>query len=159
MKKTKKSPARAPFRDTAERQEMRRTRWFLVPSVAGVTVFFLAPFLVVIYHSLVDNPVSGNFVGLDNFIALLKNMAFQRAATNTATFSLIAVPLAVILPLLFAILLMQKIPMKSVFRTVLISPLMVPIASVVLIWEVLFHNNGAVNEWIMALGGTSVDWF
>ena len=159
MKKAKKIPARTPLRDTAERQEMRRTRWFLVPSVAGVTVFFLAPFLVVIYHSLVDNPVSGNFVGFDNFIALLKNMAFQRAAANTATFSLIAVPLAVILPLLFAILLMQKIPMKSVFRTVLISPLMVPIASVVLIWEVLFHNNGAVNEWIMALGGTSIDWF
>ena len=36
---------------------------------------------------------------------------------------------------------------------------MVPIASIVLIWEVLFHNNGVVNEWITALGGTAVDWF
>ncbi|MBQ7334143.1 MAG: sugar ABC transporter permease [Clostridia bacterium] len=138
---------------------MRRTRWFFMPSLVGVSVFFLIPFLVVIYYSLVDNPVGGNFVGLSNFIALLRNTAFRRAALNTATFSLIAVPLAVILPLLIAILLMQKIPMKSLFRTVLISPLMVPIASIVLIWEVLFHNNGVVNEWIITLGGTAIDWF
>lgn len=145
--------------DKTRLREMRRTRWFFMPSLIGVSIFFLIPFLVVIYYSLVDNPVSGNFVGLSNFAALLRNMAFRRAALNTATFSLIAVPLAVILPLLIAILLMQKIPMKSLFRTVLISPLMVPIASIVLIWEVLFHNNGVVNEWILALGGTAIDWF
>ena len=145
--------------DKTRLREMRRTRWFFMPSLVGVSVFFLIPFLVVIYYSLVDNPVGGNFVGLSNFIALLRNMAFRRAAANTATFSLIAVPLAVILPLLIAILLMQKIPMKSLFRTVLISPLMVPIASIVLIWEVLFHNNGVVNEWIITLGGTAIDWF
>ena len=145
--------------DKTRLREMRRTRWFFMPSLVGVSVFFLIPFLVVIYYSLVDNPVGGNFVGLSNFIALLRNTAFRRAALNTATFSLIAVPLAVILPLLIAILLMQKIPMKSLFRTVLISPLMVPIASIVLIWEVLFHNNGVVNEWILALGGTAIDWF
>ena len=146
-------------RDKARLREMRRTRWFFMPSLIGVSVFFLVPFLVVIYYSMVDNPVAGNFVGLSNFLSLLKNMAFRRAAVNTATFSLIAVPLAVILPLLIAILLMQKIPMKSLFRTVLISPLMVPIASIVLIWEVLFHNNGVVNEWILTLGGTAIDWF
>ena len=146
-------------RDTARITEMRRTRWFFLPSLIGVSIFFLAPFLVVIYYSLVDNPISGDFVGLSNFIALLQNTAFRRAAANTATFSLIAVPLAVIIPLLFAILLMEKIPMKSLFRTILISPLMVPIASVVLIWEVLFHNNGVVNEWLLAWGGTAIDWF
>ena len=145
--------------DKTRLREMRRTRWFFMPSLIGVSIFFLVPFLVVIYYSMVDNPVSGNFVGLSNFVALLRNMAFRRAAANTATFSLIAVPLAVIIPLLIAILLMQKIPMKSLFRTVLISPLMVPIASIVLIWEVLFHNNGVVNEWILALGGTAIDWF
>ena len=145
--------------DKTRLREMRRTGWFFMPSLIGVSIFFLVPFLVVIYYSMVDNPVSGNFVGLSNFVALLRNMAFRRAAANTATFSLIAVPLAVIIPLLIAILLMQKIPMKSLFRTVLISPLMVPIASIVLIWEVLFHNNGVVNEWILSLGGTAIDWF
>lgn len=146
-------------RDRARLRELRRTRWFILPSFLGVAVFFLLPFFVVFYYSLIDNPVTANFVGLDNFFALLKNIAFRRAASNTAMFSAIAVPLAVVLPLLFAILLMQKLPLKSFFRTVLISPYMVPIASVVLIWEVLFHYNGMVNEWIMALGGEAIDWF
>ena len=146
-------------RDRTEQREIRRTRWFIVPSALGVAVFFLAPFLVVIYQSLIDNPITSNFVWLDNYAALFRNGAFRMAAKNTAIFTGIAVPLAVVLPLLFAILLMQKLPMKSLFRTVLISPYMVPIASVVLIWEVLFHYNGIVNEWITALGGTPIDWF
>ena len=146
-------------RDTARIKEMRRTRWFFVPSLIGVSLFFLAPFLVVIYYSLVDNPISGDFVGLSNFIALLQNTAFRRAAANTATFSLIAVPLAVIIPLLFAILLMEKIPMKSLFRTILISPLMVPTASVVLIWEVLFHYEGTVNNFLTAFSIDRIDFF
>ena len=146
-------------RDRAELREIRRTRWFIVPSALGVAVFFLAPFLVVIYQSMIDNPITSNFVWFDNYAALFRNGAFRMAAKNTAIFTGIAVPLAVILPLLFAILLMQKLPMKSLFRTVLISPYMVPIASVVLIWEVLFHYNGMVNEWISALGGTPIDWF
>ena len=143
----------------ANRGERWRTGLFILPSFLGVSVFFLVPFFVVIYYSLVDNPVTANFVGLRNYVNLLKNSAFRRAAGNTALFSGIAVPLAVVLPLLFAILLMRKLPMKSFFRTVLISPYMVPIASVVLIWEVLFHYNGMVNEWITAWGGQPVDWF
>jgi len=142
-----------------QRAERHRTFAFLVPSLIGVGIFFIAPFFVVIYYSLIDNPITANFVGLDNFVSLLKNAAFRRAATNTAVFSGIAVPLAVVLPLLFAILLMQKLPLKSLFRTILISPYMVPIASVVLIWEVLFHQSGMVNEWITAMGGEAIDWF
>ncbi len=150
-------PARR--KKNAALHERRVTRLFLLPSLIGVAVFFVAPFGVVVYYSLIDNPISGELAGLSNYASLMRNIAFRQAARNTAVFSGIAVPLAVILPLLFAVLLMQKLPMKSVFRTVLISPLMVPIASIVLIWEVLFHNNGVVNEWITALGGTAVDWF
>ena len=156
------TPARAtPARrkKNAALHERRVTRLFLLPSLIGVAVFFVAPFGVVVYYSLIDNPISGEFAGLANYASLLRNIAFRQAARNTAVFSGIAVPLAVVLPLLFAVLLMKKLPMKSLFRTVLISPLMVPIASVVLIWEVLFHNNGVVNEWITALGGTADDWF
>ena len=35
---------------------------------------------------------------------------------------------------------------------------MVPIASVVLIWQVLFHYNGVANEFIMFFGGKQIDW-
>ena len=36
--------------------------------------------------------------------------------------------------------------------------MMVPVASIVLIWQVLFHYNGAINEVLVALGGGKIDW-
>jgi len=131
---------------------------FLAPSFIGVMIFFIAPFIVVIFYSLVDSPIQKNFVFLDNFISLLKNTAFQTAAKNTATFSAMAVPLAVILALGLAILLERKIPFQSQFRTFFLSPMMVPIASVVLVWKVIFHYNGALNSFLDTFGATGVDW-
>ena len=95
---------------------------------------------------------------MDNFKAVLGNYAFQVAAKNTARFALTAVPLAVVLSLVLALVLECRIPMKSWFRTFFLSPMMVPVASVVLIWQVVFHNNGTLNSIIVSLGGTGVDW-
>lgn len=131
---------------------------YLGPSVIGVMVFFVIPFCVIIYYSLVDNPINREFVFLQNFINILHNQAFLKAAKNTATFSLITVPLAVILSLGLALLLDEKIPYKSQFRTFFLSPMMVPVASVVLIWQVLFHYNGAVNGVLANFGIDKIDW-
>lgn len=131
---------------------------FLAPSLIGVLVFFLIPFMVVIYYSVVDNPISHNFVFLKNFQQLLGNTAFRRAASNTFKFSMIAVPLAVVLSLMLAVMLESRIPGKSLFRTFFLSPMMVPVASVVLIWQVLFDYNGAVNDWIRIFGVSQIDW-
>jgi len=134
------------------------SRWFLTPSFLGVSLFFIAPFFVVIYYSLVNNPIMHKFVFLDNFVRVSQNAAFIRAVKNTATFSAIAVPLAVVLSLLLAIGLNQKLPFHTQFRTAFLSPMMVPVASIVLIWQVLFHYNGAVNDIIVKLGGGKIDW-
>lgn len=65
---------------------------FMGPSLLGVSVFFIVPFLVVVYYSVIRSPINPEFVFLDNFIAVLKNSSFQTAAKNTATFSIVAVP-------------------------------------------------------------------
>lgn len=131
---------------------------YIAPSLIGVLLFFIFPFIVVIYYSMVDNPISANFVFLDNFKNVINNVAFRTAVENTFTFSVAAVPLAVVLSLLLAIVLEAKLPFRSQFRTFFLSPMMVPVASIVLIWQVLFHYNGAVNDVIAALGGSKIDW-
>ena len=131
---------------------------YLLPSVIGVLLFFVLPFLIVVYYSVVDNPINHEFVFLDNFIMVFHNAAFQQAAKNTMMFSVTAVPLAVILSLLLAMMLESKIPFQSQFRTFFLSPMMVPIASVVLIWQVLFHYNGMMNEIIGWFGIDKIDW-
>jgi len=131
---------------------------FIAPSFIGVMTFFIIPFMVVIYYSLVDNPISGNFVFLDNFKSIIQNSAFQRAVHNTITFSVVAVPLAVVLSLLLAIVLEAKLPFRSQFRTFFLSPMMVPVASIVLIWQVIFHYNGALNDVLAVFGIGKIDW-
>ena len=90
---------------------------FLSPSLLGVGVFFILPFGVVVYYSLIDGVGSKNFVLFDNFRRLLGNSAFLLAGKNTLLFSAIAVPLAVVLSLLLAVMLEARIPGKSTFRT------------------------------------------
>lgn len=136
----------------------RSSGLFIAPSFLGVLVFFVIPFLVVIFYSMVDNPIAKNFVGIDNYKMVLANNAFKRAVTNTFRFSIIAVPLAVLLSLLLAIMLEAKLPFRSQFRTFFLSPMMVPVASVVLIWQVLFSYNGAVNDLLAHLGVDKIDW-
>ncbi|MCR5701298.1 MAG: sugar ABC transporter permease [Lachnospiraceae bacterium] len=141
------------------KKDKKQSVLYMLPSLLGVLLFFLLPFAVVIYYALVDNPINHKFVGFENFVRIIQNSSFQQAAKNTATFSLVAVPLAVILSLVMALILEENIPMKSQFRTFFLSPMMVPVASIVLIWQVLFDYNGAINEFIKGLGGNSIDWF
>ena len=138
--------------------DLLKSLCFLFPSLLGVGVFFIVPFGVVVYYSLIDGVGSKNFVFLENFIKLFDNSAFLMAAKNTLSFSVVAVPLAVILAMCLALMLECRIPMKSQFRTFFLSPMMVPVASVVLIWQVLFNFNGTINEFIMLFGADRIDW-
>ena len=131
---------------------------FLAPSFLGVMLFFILPFIVIGFYSVVDNPISKEFVGLDNFKMLVQNGAFKTAVHNTVMFSVLAVPLAVVLSLLLAIVLEAKLPFRSQFRTFFLSPMMVPVASIVLIWQVLFSYNGVVNAFIGVFGAEKIDW-
>ncbi len=129
------------------------------PSLVGMSVFFILPFFTVIYYALVDNPISKKFVGLDNFKAIFANEAFKTALGNTLVLSLITVPPAVVISMLLAMLMESSIPAKSMFRSMLLSPVMVPAASVVLIWQVVFHYNGTLNSTLTRLFGfEAVDW-
>jgi len=140
------------------RRVKNRSALFLLPSVTGVALFFVLPFFVVIYYSMIDNPISGKFVFLDNFYKVLSNKAFRLAMFNTMRFSLMAVPLIIALSLGLAFLLEKQIPGKSKIRAAFLSPMMVPVASVILIWQVLFDYNGVLNELVLRFGGGKVDW-
>lgn len=149
------------FEDTPERREKldkRKKRHFrrklrdwgiftgyLTPSFVGVLVFFFLPLLMLLKTSFQKSPTNSDFVGFRNYERVLTNDAFLDASRNTLTFALISVPLAVVLALFVALLLNTGLPGKSLFRSFLLNPMMVPVASVVLIWQVFFSYNGVIN--------------
>ena len=159
MEEQRGIPKKKLHKNTKRIKKLKRSSGlFMAPSFLGVLLFFVIPFIVVIFYSVVDNPISKSFVGLDNYTMVLQNNAFKRAVTNTFKFSVVAVPLAVLLSLLLAIMLEAKLPFRSQFRTFFLSPMMVPVASIVLIWQVLFSYNGAVNDLIAHFGVEKIDW-
>lgn len=131
---------------------------YLFPSMAGVFVFFFLPMLMLVKTSFQKSITNTDFVGFDNYQKVLTNEAFLSASKNTLMFAIIAVPSAVVLSMLLAILLNSGIPGKSAFRSIFLNPMMVPVASVVLIWQVFFSFNGAVNGWTAHLGIDKIDW-
>ena len=141
------------------RRSVRRvSSLFLLPSLWGTAILFFLPFVVVIAYSALSSSIGGRFVGLENYRALLQNHAFLLAAKNTALLCGTAVPLSVVLSLLLALLLSPRMPCRTGLRAVLLSPLFVPVASVVMIFRILFHQNGALNHLLLWLGADPVDF-
>jgi multiple sugar transport system permease protein len=133
---------------------------YLTPSFLGVLTFFFLPLLMLLKTSFQKSSTNTDFTGFTNYERVLTNDAFKDASINTLHFSAIAVPLAVVIALLLALLLNSGLPGKSVFRSILLNPMMVPVASIVLIWQVFFSYNGVMNGWGLAhlFGEEKLDW-
>ena len=160
-KQTAPSPVQTSARrhwSVEEKKDFARSIGFLAPSVLGVMTFFIVPFGIVVYYSLINSTGDPSFVFLRNFQELMHNSSFLLAAKNTAIFSAMAVPSAVVLALILALALECRIPGKSMFRTFFLSPMMVPVASVVLIWQVIFHEKGTLNQILAIFGVQAIDW-
>ena len=56
---------------------------FLLPSLLGFSVFYLIPFVIAFYYTIVAQGVNASFVGLQYYIELLKNDIFINAFKNT----------------------------------------------------------------------------
>ena len=131
---------------------------YLAPSLVGVVLFFFLPLIMILVTSTQKSVTNSDFVGMDNYSSVLGNQAFILATKNTFLFSVLAVPLAVILALLLALLLNTQIPGRSWFRSVFLNPMMVPVASIVLIWQVFFSFNGTLNSFLGGFGIEKIDW-
>ena len=159
MTKTAKLPEKKKTKlSRSQRDEKLRTSAFMLPSFLGVLLFFVIPFAVVIYYSFIDSVTDPEFIWFENFARLFKNSAFLLALKNTGIFSAIAVPLVVVISLLLAVLLDANVPYKSTFRTIFLSPMIVPAASVILIWQMLFDYHGVINDIAAKFGAEPVEW-
>ena len=130
---------------------------FLLPNLFGVLYFSLVPMLQVLLRSF-QSAIGSNWVGIRNYMAVLNNAAFQRAVSNTAKFTAVCIPLLIVISLALAVLLYSIPGIGKTLRSIFLMPMAVPAASVVLVWKVLFHENGIINGALLTLGGIGVNW-
>lgn len=146
---------------TQKRERGRRSRgpgiWFLLPSLLGVSVFVLIPFLDVIRRSF-TNVMGTKIVGIANYKTVLTNQAFLQAGYNTVRFLAVCLPLLLGLSLLLALLLYSAADRAGFFKTAFLLPMSIPVASIVLLWQLLFQGDGIVNGLLVQMGGDPVQW-
>ncbi|WP_283128444.1 carbohydrate ABC transporter permease [Allofournierella massiliensis] len=136
---------------------MRAAALLLVPSLTGVAVFYLIPFAEVIRRNFTDAP-GRRFVGLANYQSVLSNSAFRTAASNTARFLCVCIPALLILSLGMALLTRAAGRYGRLYQTSFLLPLAIPVASIVLLWNVLFSQTGLINAMLQTLGAQPVDF-
>ena len=116
---------------------------FLLPSLAGVTVFYLLPLADVVRRSF-TTAVTEEFTGFDNYRTVFQNEAFLLAAKNTAKFALCCLPILIVSGLLVALLITGSASRKG-FQTCYLLPMAVPAATVALVWQIIFERSGLLN--------------
>lgn len=106
-----------------------------LPIFLGTMVFFALPFGMVVSYSFGVGGGQSRFVGLENYRKVLSSQAFRLAAGNTVKFLVIGVPLLLVLALGIALLLRQMLPLKKLCSNTILIPLVLPIASIVMVVE------------------------
>ena len=133
---------------------------FLLPSLLGVTVFVLAPFLDVVRRSFCT-AVTEEWSGLRNYQIVFTNQAFLLAVKNTVRFTLVCLPLLIGLGLFLAVQISRTRKMQ-LLKSLFLFPMAMPAATVVLIWKMLFARQGFFNRFLMAVhllpAGQQVDF-
>ena len=134
---------------------------FLSPWIIGFLIFFLLPMAASLIFSFTNfnliEPENITFAGLDNWRRLFTDANVRLSVGVTLRFMLISVPVALILPLLFALLLnSQYLRGKRLFRTLFYLPQMIPLVAGTLIWQgTLNTQSGWLNRILESVFGIS----
>jgi len=148
----------------------RRTRaaWgFALPFMLLFVTFTAGPVLMSLAMAVTDlrsrdlrNPLGVNFIGFDNFVAVLQDPLFRKAAANTLYFVLVGVPLTLGLALGIAVVLNAGITrLKTFFRVGYYMPVVTSIVAVAVVWRFLLHpDTGLINEVLGWVGIDGPNW-
>lgn len=134
-------------------------RWFtpyvfMLPGLVLFVFMFAWPAFISFQLSVsrydIIHPIS--YVGLDNFARLFTDQRFHHALLNSFLFLIMYLPLAVVVPLLLAILVNRKIPGIQTFRVLYYLPVVTSMVAVAVAWRYVFSQEGVVS-WMLTAGG------
>ncbi|WP_375293643.1 carbohydrate ABC transporter permease [Clostridium estertheticum] len=137
--------------------------WFLIaPTIIGLLVLNIIPIFQNLYLSFFKNGAFGRgniFIGLDNYKTMLSDVQVWHALVNTLKYTIIVVPLTIVLSMVIAVLLNGKLRGKSLYRTIYFIPMMAAPAAVTMVWKWLYNNQfGLLNVFLKKIGLGRIDW-
>jgi multiple sugar transport system permease protein len=131
--------------------------WFIIFLTLG-----LFPLLYGLYLSFTNyygfNMNHLKMIGWHNYHLVFSDSDAMYALGRTLYFTAINVPLGTALALGLAILLNRNIRGGGVFRTIFYLPSLVPVISTILMWKIIFSNEGVLNSILNFFGLDAVNW-
>jgi len=135
---------------------------FVLPWIVSLLIFTAYPMVASFYFSFTDYNILNqpNWIGLNNFeVMFSKDPLFWRAVWNTTFYTLLAVPLQLIVALLLALLLNTQVPGIGLYRTIYYLPGLMPAVAAALLWYVLLDPRlGLVNAVLESIGLPRLGW-
>ena len=140
MKYTLKNNQNQPKKQKRKLSFNSRCCLCLIPSFLGMIVFFVVPYLRVLYYSFIDNQFRKNFIWFRNYAETLGNHYFQLAMKNSLLLIVIGVPILIGLAIILSLALAFWLKRVPKLRDTFIFPMLIPTAGIVLIWQQLFQS-------------------
>lgn len=144
------------------RRQARAGYVFILPSLIILSVFVFWPIVQSLVLSLqkwqfgvADPP----WVGLENFARLFADRRFWGALRNTLNYTLVTVPIGLLLSLLLALALNEKLPGRALLRSAFFLPVIASLAIVAIVWKFLLNPDiGLLAYWLKQLGIPTNNW-
>ncbi len=145
----------------------RAAYFFLTPALIPIFAFFFLPALAAFVLSFTDfdiyslsNFQYARFVGLKNYLQLLKDPLFWKAMGNTFYYVLIGGPLSIAASLGTALLINSRLGrFRSFFQTVYFLPVVTTLVAVAVVWRFIYHPRfGLLNYALSFFGVDPIDW-
>ena len=130
---------------------------FILPSLSGCLLFVIIPFFDALWRSFFHG-MRGGFAGIHYYQEIFRNPSFLSAVMNTGRFILLCVPVLLIVSLALALMLTRDSLGRAALRASFLLPMAIPVASVALLWQILFHRSGLMNGALLSFGIAPIDW-
>jgi multiple sugar transport system permease protein len=123
--------------------------WFMLPAAAILILFLAYPLIKGVWLSFTDAKIGrgGEFVGLENYEWLWDDNVFWLSVFNTLVYTAFASAVKFALGLYLALLLNKNLPFKSLIRSIVLIPFIVPtVLSAIAFWWI-FDSQFSIISW------------
>ncbi|MFM9277001.1 carbohydrate ABC transporter permease [Paenibacillus jiagnxiensis] len=129
---------------------------FLLPALAGLSLFKLYPLLAAVWDSLFRTDFLTReklFVAAENYITLFQDPVFWQSLKVTLLYNVLIDPIIIVLALALSLLLQSSIKGRALFRTIHFIPVAISIPTACVIWGIMLSpEQGVVNSILGSLG-------
>lgn len=158
---TKLTVSKLPF---YKRLSFEETFWgwlFIIPAVLGLILFRFGPVLASFYFSFTKYDILSppQWVGLANYRTMLADEYWQKSITVTLNYTVLFIPLSLIVAYTIGLLMSQELRGIAVYRTMWYLPSLVPTVASAIVWRwALNPEFGPVNYPLRILGFDAPGW-